>query len=481
MSGSATPVAEIPTPLPPSLPLPSGIAFGEVGSSDALVWSRCDREAVLHVRLSRGSWATHRAVRVTVEHDFAAQLAFDGLGAASTHDVAAWCTEAGDDIEMPPPDAATGRLRTAPSAEAGVAVRFAWGGDLGGQNVCRDAELGYPIMKPLRAGNYDFFIGLGDMIYADAPCAAVGLWGNPQVPRPVAVATTLSEFQACWRYNRDDAGYRAFLAATPYFGTWDDHEVVNDFGPSTDKRGKPPYRVGEHLIPAALQAMRDYTPLPLDGLVRQRRWGKHVELFFVDTRSFRDENTRVDSARAPKQMLGSQQIAWLLDALSGSDATWKFVIASVPLSIPTGLHGGARDGFANYDGQTGFERELVGLLSAMREQNLNHTVWLTTDVHMAAGFEYRPFPENPDFVVHEFISGPLSAGFFPRDVYDKTLRPKRHFAWPVREVNRVKDFEGALTLFNYGEVSVSSAGALRVDIVNAVGDRVHGVEVSKGP
>jgi alkaline phosphatase D len=469
---------EIPTPLPPSFPLPSGIAVGEVGSSHALVWSRCDREAVLHVRLERGEWSEHQAVRVTQEHDFAAQLAFDGLAAASDFEVAAWCTAAGDGTETPRPGAVLGKLRTAPANDAGAAVRFAWGGDLGGQNVCRDARFGYPITEPLRAGNYDFFIGLGDMIYADTPCAAVGLWGNAQVPRSVAVATTLPEFQACWRYNRDDAGYRALLAETPYFGTWDDHEVVNDFGPSRDRRGKS--HRGEPLIPAALQAMRDYNPLPLDGLVRQRRWGKHVELFFVDTRSFRDENTRVDAARAAKQMLGSQQIAWLLDALSGSDATWKFVIASVPLSIPTGLHGGARDGFANYDGQTGFERELVGLLSAMREQHLNHTVWLTTDVHMAAGFEYRPFPESPDFVVHEFISGPLSAGFFPRDVYDKTLRPKRHFAWPVREVNRVKDYEGALTLFNYGEVSVSSAGALRVDIVNALGERVHGVEVSKG-
>ena len=231
-------------------------------------------------------------------------------------------------------------------------------------------------------------------------------------------------------------------------------------------------------MPAAFQAMQDYNPLPADGkLTRRRRWGKHAELFFLDTRSFRDPNTQRDTDRAPKHMLGEEQVAWLLDALSSSDATWKFVISSVPLSIPTGLDGNSRDGFANYGGPTGFEHELLALLRAMRDRGLTDTVWLTTDVHFAAAFDYVPFPESPGFVVHEFSAGPLNAGFFPRDTYDKTLHPTRYYTWAVDNVKGVKDYAGAKALWNFGEVRVSSEGALHVDIINALGERVRGRDV----
>lgn len=474
------PSATVPTPLAPSLPLPSGLAFGELSEGEVLVWSRCDRAATLHAQLADGNATEHARVTVTAERDFAASLAFSNLAPGRRYDAAAWCTEADLAESVPRPGAVTGHFTTPPAATTAASVRFAWGGDLGGQNVCRDAALGYPIFGPLGAGRYAFFVALGDLIYADTPCDAVGAWGNAQVPRRPKIATQRDEFQAAWRYNREDAGYRAFLSETPYYAMWDDHEVVNDFGPRTDLRHRAPYRSGEHLMPAALAALVDYNPVPSDGkLTRRRRWGRHVELFFVDARSYRDENTRRDSRAAPKQLLGKEQTRWLLEALESSDATWKFVIASVPLSIPTGLDGNARDGFANYGGPTGFERELLGLLSEMRERDLGDTVWLTTDVHFAAGFSYQPFIEDPEFVVHEFVSGPMSAGFFPRDVFDRTLRPTRHFTYAIEEVRGVKDYAGASRLFNYGEVTVSSSGALRIGIRNGDGERVRGIEVVK--
>ena len=41
------------------------------------------------------------------------------------------------------------------------------------------------------------------MIYADSGCAATGLYGNAQVPGP-GPSTTLAEFWARWKYNRED-------------------------------------------------------------------------------------------------------------------------------------------------------------------------------------------------------------------------------------------------------------------------------------
>ena len=45
-------------------------------------------------------------------------------------------------------------------------VKFAWGGDISGQNVCRDADEGFPLMDVINAaGPYDFFLNVGDAIY----------------------------------------------------------------------------------------------------------------------------------------------------------------------------------------------------------------------------------------------------------------------------------------------------------------------------
>lgn len=462
-------------PRPPSLPTPSGLAFGEVTETSVRVWSRCDREARLHAEVSGGGSSWHASALVNEAHDFAATLPFSELTAGTRFRVQVWCSEPEDDSAVPRPQGAEGTFATAKVSTAAEALSFAWGGDVGGQNVCRDAKEGYPIFEPLRAGGYAFFIALGDMIYADTRCAATGRWGNAQVPRRVGVATTLKEYQAHWRYNREDAKYQAFLATTPYYGVWDDHEVLNDWGPKTDVRR------GEHLMPVALQAMLDYNPFPADGrLYRRYRWGQHAELFFLDARQYRDENARVDSAARPKQLLGAEQVTWLLDGLARSDATWKFVISSVPLSIPTGLGSRARDGFADFDGKTGFEQELRALFLAMRERKVGHTVWLTTDVHIAAGFSYQPFPESPEFVLHEFVSGPLSAGFFPRNVYDSTFHPTRLFTWAVDNVRDVKDYAGAKKLLNFGDITIDAEGRLRVGIVNAYGERVKSVELTRG-
>jgi alkaline phosphatase D len=465
----------------PSLPLPSGLAAGEVTSTSVLLWSRCDRDARLHVAMNSKEGPRHESQLVRAGSDFAGTFELNGLTAATLYEYQMWCSEDADLSPQPRVLALSGSFKTAPDKSDGRTIRFAWSGDLGGQNVCRDAAQGYPIFEPLKAGNYDFFVALGDLIYADTACEAVGLWGNPQLPLATREATTLSQFHDHWRYNRDDAKYRAFLATTPQYNMWDDHEVINDFGPSTDVRGQAPYRAGERLMPLGLQAMLDYNPLPKRDdrkLYRRHRFGKHVELFFVDARQYREANERTDTAALPKAMLGEEQVRWLVSGLTESDATWKFVISGVPLSTPTGLHKNARDGFANYDSNTGFERELSSVLRALQTAGVTHTIWLITDVHIAAGFDYTPFPEDPGFVVHEFIAGPLSAGFFPRNEYDKSFNPKRHFTWAVDNVVGLKDYEAAKALFNYGEVTVTEA-MVDVAIVNTFGTKVAGVTLQR--
>ncbi len=154
-------------------------------------------------------------------------------------------------------------------------------------------------------------------------------------------AATVEAYWAQWRYNRDDSGFQKLLSGMPYYAIWDDHEVVNDFGPREDLREGAPYVRGQHLMPLGLKAFFDYNPIaqsPLEKgrLYRRIRWGSHLDLFFLDARQYRGQRSQPDTEDSGKSMLGKEQLEWFKSGLKESSATWKFIVSSVPMSIPTG-------------------------------------------------------------------------------------------------------------------------------------------------
>jgi alkaline phosphatase D len=451
--------------------LTHGTAVGEVASNSAVIWARCASAATLHVRLDGD--AGEQSVAVGGETDFTGKLGFDALQPATAYAYRAWC---GGDVET----GERGSFRTAPDPHAAAAVRFAWGGDVGGQNVCRDSQRGYPIFAELAARSLDFFIGLGDMIYADDVCTAQGRFGNAQIPGPPA-AFDVGTFWAHWRYNRADAAFRQLLARVPYYAVWDDHEIRNDAGANDDATALAP---GGRLLPIALRAFLDYQPLIPPGsdptrLYRRVRWGRHLELFFLDTRQYRDAKAAPDTPAQHKTMLGREQLVWLEAALADSDATWKVIVCSVPLSIPTSPE--THDGFANAGGSGGYEREALRLFDALRARGIRDSVWITTDVHFATGFVYHPFAGDPGWAAYEFTSGPLSAGVFPTRALDQTLGPERLFFYAPPSSDAIASFDEALGWFNFGLVDIGDDGGLRISIVNGRGATVFTHAVSRTP
>ena len=306
-----------------------------------------------------------------------------------------------------------------PSRRRRGAVRLAFGGDVAGQNVCRDAQEGFPIMDTIRSWQPDVFVGLGDMIYADNGCDPTGRYGNAQLGG-IGIAIDLRGFWAHWRYNRADPASQRLLAGTSYVGVWDDHEVVNDFGPLTDAPTTPPY-TGAHLLPLGLAAFLDYTPIAAaPTLYRSSCVGRHLELFVLDTRRYRDANFAPDTGAQPKSMLGAEQLAWLKEGLAGSDATWKVIVSSVPMSIPTGFPPtNGRDGWAELRPDDRLRARAPRHPSLPADRGIDDSIWITTDVHFAEVFRHRPFPDGPRFTVHELATGPLNAGIFPNLDFDR--------------------------------------------------------------
>ncbi|HWH54831.1 MAG TPA: alkaline phosphatase D family protein [Gaiellaceae bacterium] len=459
----------------PAAAITHGVIVGDVTSSSALLWARADREATLNVVLSGGRHGRIARARAQAADDFTVRVPLEHLRPGTTYRYHAWFSVLGHGSSHGP--VAEGTFRTAPRDREAAPLRLAFGGDLNGQNVCRDAAEGMPIMETVRARQPDVFVGLGDIIYADNACSAVGMYGNAQIPGSFGPATDLPTFRAHWRYTRADPGFQRLLSGTDYVGVWDDHEVVNDFGPLTDTRSTPPFTPGVHLMPLGLRAFLDYTPVAIAEntpvrLYRSLRWGKNLELFVLDTRQYRDPNFEPDTDAHPKTMLGREQVTWLKEKLAASDATWKVIVSSVPMSIPTGFPAvpNGRDGWANFDQATGYERELLDILRFMQEHSIRNTVWITTDVHFAEAFRYVPFSGDPGFAVHELVTGPMNAGIFPTMDFDTTLNPQRLAFFGPPSPGAVTTWTEAKRWFNFGELDLAGGGTLTIRIVNTAGD-----------
>jgi alkaline phosphatase D len=366
-----------------------------------------------------------------------------------------------------------GTFRTAPSSNMtsnSSVISFIWSGDLGGQSYCRNAnEGGYSIFKSMQSLNVEFFIANGDMIYADGACPTQGpvtnnqttTWKNiPGNFKSIAdpsvdwnnITEVRSIFLEHWKYNRNDTYFKDFLRNVSMYSQWDDHEIINDFGSkwpywnlfSMNKEGYP------NIAKEGKNAFLYYSPLDSDNsndsnnytaddgderIYRSFNWGKDLDIFIIDARSYRSQNHLADTPDNYKTMLGHEQLQWLKQELSNSNATWKVISSDVPISIPTGSNTSilGRDGWANgnetsdYSYYTGFERELTDLLRLIDEQHIKNIVFITTDVHFPAFIRYN-FDLNNDgnmTEIHEFVSGPLSAIRLgvPFPILDETFNP----------------------------------------------------------
>ena len=473
-----------------------GIASGDVTNQSAIIWSRVnDQPAQMNVEYDTNANFSNplsKTAQANSTTDFTAQTKLDGLKPDTQYYYRVWFSasnivnntnsDTSNDLSASSDIAEqieVGTFRTAPSFNmssnsnsSSNAFSFIWGADVGGQNYCRNAEEGgYSIFKSMQSLSPDFFIANGDMIYADGACPIQGpivtnstnnqtiTWTNiPGNFKSIAdpsvdwnnVTEVRSIFLEHWKYNRNDTYFKEFLSNVSMYSQWDDHEIINDFGSkwpdwnlfSTDREGYP------NIVKEGTDAFLYYSPVGNDNnnnndtendpdthIYRSFNWGKDLDLFIIDARSYRSQNHIADTPENNKTMLGEEQLQWLKQELSNSNATWKLISSDVPISIPTGSNASilGRDGWANgnetnnYSYYTGFERELTDLLRFIDEQHMKNIVFITTDVHFPAFIRYN-FDLNNDgnmTEIHELVSGPLSAFRLgvPFPQLDETFNP----------------------------------------------------------
>lgn len=420
---------------------PQGVAAGDVTDTSVVLWTRTAQPAALRLDVApRPSLVGARTMelRTVLATDSTVQTSLDGLDPATLYHYRFRRVDGDDEVR--------GTFRTAPRPADDTLVSFVVAGDVGGQAICRHPETGYAAFGPMADLGTDFFIANGDMIYADDPCPAVGPEGRPNIPGDFVPVTKVDwtvpgkarqAILGHWRYNRADPHQQRLLASTPIYAQWDDHEVINDFGAPWPSWPADAARPGyPALVRDAKAALFDFNPIRRhagepDRIYRSFRWGKHLELFLLDARSYRSPNDQVDGPN--KTLLGKEQLDWLKQGLKSSDATWKIVSSNVPLSFPTGWEAElwGRDGFASgeradFSRRTGAEHELLDWLTFLDRENIHNVVVVVTDVHFAANLRYDLDLDGDGdrLLLHELVNGPLNAWAAPVAAQtDETLKP----------------------------------------------------------
>jgi alkaline phosphatase D len=400
------------------------VSVTDVRATAAILWARAAHAGEVSVEVGAVDAEPQRLARTAAAaDDLIVRVALDGLAPATRHRYRV--SQGGDQVD--------GTFTTAPAPHESGRVTFLWSGDLGGGGVyCRALDGGYRIFRAMARHASDFFLLVGDTIYADSAC------NKPDtVPGANFRATTLAEYRARHRYNREDPAFQDFLRRTSVVATWDDHDVRNNFAGTTESR-----------MPVGRQAFLDYWPVAGgdDGhrLYRSLRWGGLLEVFVLDTRQYRSDNGLPDGPA--KTMLGAAQRQWLLDAVPASTAVWKVIVSSVPLAIATGRPE-RRDSWSNanvfglvLDNGTGFATERDAILRHFQSRGVHNLLFVAADVHHAEVIRHEPFR---GWTFHELIAGPLSATPGRPRPLDERLRPSSLFA------------RGGL--YNFGEVAIDPA------------------------
>ncbi|CAG7855921.1 alkaline phosphatase D [biofilm metagenome] len=471
-----------------------GIQIGDLAPGRAIVWSRTDRPA-----------------RMIIEYAFNEQ--FDkatlirGPFALSTSDY----TVRQDLVDLPggkdvylkvwfedltnakiKSDPVTGSFHTIGKNDD---IRFVWGGDTAGQGWGINQSFGgMKIYETMRQVQPQFFIQSGDNIYSDGPIpesqpAENGqIWANIVTPEVSKVAETLTEFRGRYKYNLLDDNVRRFNAEVPQIWQWDDHEAVNNWSDAKDLSADSRYTLKDipTLIAHATTAFHEYAPLrPHDAeeserIYRKLSFGKLLDVFVLDMRSYRGPNTNnlqtIESFETA--FLGTAQLNWLKKELKSSRATWKVISADMPIGLNIGDGKDANgkslwEAVANGDNgpAAGRELEMAHLFRFIKREGIKNLVWLTADVHYAAAHYYDPKKAaTKEFLPFwEFVAGPLNAGSFGPNTTDGTFGPQVMFtkAPPAGQSN-LSPYAG---LQFFGEVNIDRKNkALTVDLKNVDGD-----------
>ncbi len=308
---------------------------------------------------------THLA-RTDRKNDFTTVLSLEGLKPATLYEYRVGTS--GDDTES------TGRFRTFPAQ--GKPAKFSVGFG-GGAGYTPPYER---MWDTVRSRDLTAFLFLGDNVYIDDPT-------RPAVQR------------YCYYRRQSRPEFRQFVAGTPIYAIWDDHDFTTDDGWGGPEVHEPAWK-----LPVWRTFRNNWAnPYYGGGEAQPGCWFDFavadVDFFMLDGRYYRVKGRRQGLEVKNPSMLGPVQKKWLFDTLSKSKATFKVLVSPVPWAS------GAKPGKGGMDTWEGFREEREEIFSFLARHRIEGVFLLSADRHRSDAWKIERAQGYPLF---EFESSRLT-------------------------------------------------------------------------
>lgn len=191
-----------------------------------------------------------------------------------------------------------------------------------------------------------------------------------------------------YTHFRSQETLQSFWKKFHHYAIWDDH----DYGPNDADRSF----VNKAL---SLEAFKDFWANPnygfynRDDCITGMFSYNDVDFFLLDNRSFRSPNDRKTGER---EILGEEQLQWLIDALVSSRARFKIVAIGGQLLNPAAV----------YENHATYAAERKRILDLIAEEEIENVIFLSGDRHKT---ELSKWESENGIVIYDFTSSPLSS------------------------------------------------------------------------
>ncbi len=305
---------------------------------------------------------------------------------------------------------------------------------------CQHYEAGlYTAYEHMAREDVDLVFHLGDYIYeGPARDNVVRRHNSKEI-------FSVDDYRNRYALYKADAALQAMHAAAPWFVTWDDHEVDNNYAALIpQEKSAQPIPFAQRRA-NAYKAYYEHMPLrrsslpngPDLQLYRRQAFGRLAEFFVLDTRQYRTDQPNGDGRKPPgtealnpaATILGAAQRDWLFRGLEHSTGKWN-VLAQQVMMARVDAEAGSEVA-CSMDQWPGYEMDRRRVLKHFVEKRVANPVVLTGDIHSNWANELiADFDQLDSRVVGtEFVGTSISSGGDgnPDPKRAKTLRAENPF------------------------------------------------------
>ncbi len=358
-----------------------GIQIGDAIVDSAILSIRTQEPAVNTI-IARGyehGWEPIETVEGLLPVDGIVHHTFEGLSANTPYSVVVYSTDGTRRSFV-------ARFRTALASGTSRKIRFGATSGLGGNEP-------WPNLSEAAQENLDFFLLLGDTIYAD--------WGED------------TGFVAKWQEALSTQGLLNLAQSTSFIATWDDHEVANNWSYSTPGM--------EEVVQEALEAYFEAMPQRIGpggtGIWRHIPWGAAMDIFVLDCRGERRDGNYISV----------EQMEWLKEMLALSPAYFKIIVNSVPITDLFQLVGP----LYQEDRWQGYPTQRLEILNHIDSNGITGVLWVSGDFHLGS-ISLIGAPGDAGAQQWEVLSGPSGS---PINVGAYLFSPSERFPIIIKQHN----------------------------------------------